>query len=264
MTHPAEIATHAATLDLLTGSRALLGIGLHGASMLSWLGYDASDVVARTRETVVIVKALLAGETPAEELVHFTWSDEWRLRFPLARAAIPIYVTPYGRELDELAGELGDGSLPMLFPPALAAPVVARTLAAATRAGRATSAIDVAGCVWLSVAEDRRSAEDLLRPMIVHYGSYMTDEALAAIGLGRGDFAAIERHKAGGDEGAAAALVTGDMLRLGIAGAPADVAAQIEEVAAAGVTQMNLGGPLGPDPAAAIALMGASVIPHFR
>jgi len=58
--------------------------------------------------------------------------------------------------------------------------------------------------------------------------------------------------------------VTPDMLRLGIAGTPAEVIDQIHELADAGVNEVNLGGPLGPNPEEAIRLMGKEVIPAFR
>jgi 5,10-methylenetetrahydromethanopterin reductase len=54
------------------------------------------------------------------------------------------------------------------------------------------------------------------------------------------------------------------MLRLAIVGTPADVIAAIEQLAADGVTQVCLGGPLGPDPAGAVRLIGERVIPAFR
>jgi 5,10-methylenetetrahydromethanopterin reductase len=54
------------------------------------------------------------------------------------------------------------------------------------------------------------------------------------------------------------------MLRLAILGTPKEVIEQIERLAEQGITQVNLGGPLGPDPAEAIRLMGTSVIPYFQ
>jgi 5,10-methylenetetrahydromethanopterin reductase len=58
--------------------------------------------------------------------------------------------------------------------------------------------------------------------------------------------------------------VTDDMLRLAIVGSPEDAIAAIEGLADAGVTQVCLGGPLGPDPAEAVRLVGERVIPAFR
>ena len=60
------------------------------------------------------------------------------------------------------------------------------------------------------------------------------------------------------------ALVTDAMCRLALTGTPRQVIAQIENLVALGITQVNLGGPLGPDPAEAIRLMGERVIPYFR
>ena len=54
------------------------------------------------------------------------------------------------------------------------------------------------------------------------------------------------------------------MLRLGIVGTPDEVAQRLGEVADAGVTQANLGGPLGPDPEEALRLLGERVMPALR
>ena len=62
----------------------------------------------------------------------------------------------------------------------------------------------------------------------------------------------------------AASLVTDEMTDLAIRGTPEDVIKRIESIVDMGVTQINLGGPLGPDPVEAIRLMGESVIPYFR
>jgi 5,10-methylenetetrahydromethanopterin reductase len=62
----------------------------------------------------------------------------------------------------------------------------------------------------------------------------------------------------------AAGLVTDQMTDLAIRGTPQDVIRRIESIAAMGITQVSLGGPLGPDPAEAIRLMGEKVMPYFR
>ena len=84
------------------------------------------------------------------------------------------------------------------------------------------------------------------------------------VGLRPADFAPLKELVATGNHAEAAAAVTEDMFRLAISGTPDRVVEQIEQVAALGVTQINLGGPLGPDPTETIRLMGELVIPHFR
>jgi 5,10-methylenetetrahydromethanopterin reductase len=51
---------------------------------------------------------------------------------------------------------------------------------------------------------------------------------------------------------------------LAITGSPRDAIRKIEMLAAAGVTQVSVGGPLGPDPRETIRLFGERIIPYFR
>jgi 5,10-methylenetetrahydromethanopterin reductase len=69
---------------------------------------------------------------------------------------------------------------------------------------------------------------------------------------------------AAGDYNRAAAAVSDEMLRLAIVGTPADAVGAVGRLGEAGVTQVCIGGPLGPDPAEAVRLIGEQVIPLFR
>ena len=104
----------------------------------------------------------------------------------------------------------------------------------------------------------------MLRPMVAYFGPYLEQEALATVGLDAEEFAPLRRLVDAGELDAAAAAVTPEMLRLAIVGTPADVIERIELLADTGITQLNLGGPLGPAPEEALQLMGRHVIPHFR
>ena len=255
LNEPTEAATFLATLDELSGGRAVLGYGLHTDEMVEWLGFDASDRVERIRDSVETVRALLRGET---------LRNEWYLRFEPPRPDPPIYVTPFGRDLLELSGEIGDGSLPLVMPPEAAPGVVEAIHAGSRRAGRDPLEVDIAACVWLSVAADGGAAAATLRPIVAYFAPYFLDEQLAPIGLRREDFEPVRKAVAAGDYDRAAAAVTDEMLRLAIVGTAADAVAAIEHLAGAGVTQVCIGGPLGPDPAEAIRLIGERVIPAFR
>ena len=257
---PSEIAAYAATLDELSGGRALLGIGLHTGDMVEWVGYDSSDRVERTRETIALVRRLLRGEIAASDGV-FRWNEQCYLRFEPLRREIPIYVTAFGRDLLELSGAIGDGSFPMLTPPESAPLMIEPIHEGARRAGRDPADVEVAGCVWLSVSEDGAVAADALRPIVAYFAPYFPDEQLAAAGLSRDDLRPVKQlvDEARYDE--AAAAVSDDMLRLALAGTPDAIVERIAALADAGVTHVNLGGPLGPDPEAAIRLVGERVIP---
>jgi 5,10-methylenetetrahydromethanopterin reductase len=54
------------------------------------------------------------------------------------------------------------------------------------------------------------------------------------------------------------------MLRIGIVGTARDVIAGLEGLVALGATHLSFGPPLGPDPLAALGMLGREVLPHFR
>ena len=263
-TNPSEIATYIATLDELSAGRAVLGLGLHGPAMVEWNGIDASNYLTRTREAVEIVRALLRGEVVNYQGEEFDWTDQCYLRFEPIRANVPIYVCPVGPDYLALSGAIGDGSLPMITPPESAAYMVQAIMAGAEAAGRDPGEIDIAGCAWLSLSDTRMAATDVLRKMIAYFGPYLEAPALATVGLTPEDLQPLKKLTDAGNFEEAVASVTEPMFRLAIAGTPDEVIEQIERVAAMGITQVNLGGPIGPDPAEAIRLMGERVIPHFQ
>lgn len=261
-TNPAEIASYLATLDELSGGRAVIGIGLHTHDMVNWAGVDCTDILQVTRESVDLIRRLLNGEVVEHRSPHFSWSDQCYLRFKPLRPDIPIYVCAFGDAFLALSGEIGDGSLPMITPPASAPRMVACIRKGRDRASAGRD-FDIAGCAWLSIAEDGRAADSEMRKMIAYFGPYLEADALATIGLKPSDFDEIRDLIGKQDYERARSAVTPDMLRLGLSGDPGMIIEQIEEVRAAGISQVNLGGPIGPDVAEAINLLGTKVLPHF-
>ncbi len=62
----------------------------------------------------------------------------------------------------------------------------------------------------------------------------------------------------------AESLVTDQMLDLAVVGTPKQVIPRIELLLESGITQVSVGGPLGPDPRRTIELLGDQVLPYFR
>ncbi len=263
-TNPCEVATYAATLDDLSDGRFILSLGLHTEKMVEWTGIDASDYMGCTREAVEIVRALLRGETVDYSGKHFDWTEQCYMRMPIRRPDLPIYVSPFGRDFLELSGEIGDGSLPMITPPEAANYMVTNIRRGIERAGRDASKFVISGCAWLSLSESRQQAADIMRKMVAYFGPYLEEPALNSIGLSTSDMRPLADMIASGNQEQAWKSVTPEMIRLGITGTPNDVIEQVELLAAAGVDEVSFGGPLGPDPEKAIALMGEKVIPYFR
>jgi 5,10-methylenetetrahydromethanopterin reductase len=181
------------------------------------------------------------------------------------RNRIPVYVSGFEAEDLALSGELGDGSLPMITPPESAPLMVAHVRAGMRRAGRDSGDVDICGCGWFSVSADGKGCDTgALRDIVAYFGNYLDERALATVGLGRADFNDTARLVAGRRYAEAREAVTPEMLRLAVTGDPRAVIRQIEVLAEAGITQVSVGGPLGPDPRETIRLFGAQIIPHFR
>lgn len=262
-TDPSEIATHLATLDLLSGGRAALGLGLHTTSMVQWLGFDASDVVERTRASVAIIRSLLRGETVERE-GPYAWGEECSLRFAPRRADPPIHVAGFGSELLRLAGEIGDGAMPMATPPESVGELVAEVHAGANAAGREHAGLEIVACAWLSLSEDGRGTGDPLRPMIATFAPYLEQRALETTGLRRAHLAPLRSLVETGRLDEACRAVTTPMFALALAGTPDQVTERIAALEPLGVTHVSLGGPLGPDPREAIRLLGERILPALR
>lgn len=263
-TDPSEIATYLATLDELSKGRAVLGLGLHTEKMVEWLGITVKDMMARTREATDIIRLLLKKQVAAHQGKEFQWTDQCYLRFKPYREHVPIYGCGFGAGYLALTGEIGDGSLPMTTPPESAKHMVNAIYEGLRKSGRKPGDIDIAGCAWFSVSDNEKAAQDTIRKIIAYFGSYLEEEALNTIGLSIKDFDRIKTLISRGQYGEAESLVTDRMLELAVVGTPKQVIPRIERLFEAGITQVNIGGPLGPDPRKTIELLGDHVLPYFR
>jgi 5,10-methylenetetrahydromethanopterin reductase len=262
--HPAELAMLAATMDELTGSRFNLGLGAGAADFLAWVGLADPRPAGTMRETIVGVRRLLGGQALAADAGPFLrGGPEAYLRFRPPRVT-PIYVGAMGPRLLALAGELADGVLPLLLPPEHYFTVRPLIDGGIRRRDPARGALDLAACVWVSVADDPRAARHALARKIAYYGQALGDLIHARLGVTRAAFAPIARAAMGHQDLARAAeMVTDRMLAIGIAGPPEAVVERLLPLVRAGVRHVSLGPPLGPDPVRAVEILGRHVLPRL-
>ena len=258
----AEIAMLAATLDEASDGRFLLGISAGAAEFLGWIGLRHGKPLTATREAIVAIRQLLGSGTAEYDGEFLSWGSEAYMRFPIERQ-VPIYIGAMGPRMLEMAGEVGDGALPLLFPPEryfIAREQVGRGLASR----KETNAdFDFATCIWVSASRDRGAARRALAQKVAYYGSAMNKTLLADLGLSRSDFEPVSRalieEK---DEAGAIDLVTDEMLRIGVVGEASDIIERLEPLVAAGADHISFGPPLGPDFGEAIRILG-KVVRHF-
>jgi 5,10-methylenetetrahydromethanopterin reductase len=261
---PAEIAMHAATLQEYSGGRFILGIGPGEPQFLELVGKRQQRPLTGLREAVLILRRLLAGDAvPFDGTVFRDWQPGAQLPGGPPSPPIPIYIGGQGPRVIRLMGELGDGAMPLIFPPAYLPQVMALIREGAAEAGRSLDQIEIAPCFWFSLADERTAAQDAMRRMIASYGHYLRDEMLGTIGLAHRDMAPLGARWVSGDHAGAEAMVHGRMFELSVLGTVDDVRPRLEWLVAQGVTQINVGPPLGPDPRRTIALLGERLLPHL-
>jgi 5,10-methylenetetrahydromethanopterin reductase len=164
--HAALTAMAVATLDEVSGGRALLGLGA-GVSGFRELGVDAARSAVAIREAVELIRRLLAGQTVTVKgtAVRF---DDGRLDFVPARAAVPIYVASQREAGCRVAGRVADGAI---MQGCVAEPLLRffrdAVAEGARRAGRDPGGVELVARINVCIADDTRVARDVMRPTIV-------------------------------------------------------------------------------------------------
>lgn len=182
---PAMTAMTAATVDLLTQGRMLVGIGASGPQVVEgWHGVPYGKPVTRAREYVEIMRKIWKREAPLEhhgEHYDIPCKDGSGLGKPLKlishpfRDSIPIYLAAVGPKNVALSAEIADGWLPIFFSPERV-PVYREWLdegfgKAAANSGSAKDLtnFDIAPTVHIVMGDDVNACRNQIKPNLALY-----------------------------------------------------------------------------------------------
>lgn len=160
--HPAVTASTIATFDELSGGRAVLAFGRGGTGFRE-LGITPTLPVAALRESVDMVRRLLAGETVTctGKVISLAGG---RLQFTPPRRTIPIYFATHGLQVTRLAGEVADGVLiANTLVPASIDHYLAQLGQGLQKAGRAPDSMDVHLRFEICIDDDEAAARAVMR-----------------------------------------------------------------------------------------------------
>jgi F420-dependent oxidoreductase-like protein len=251
---PAMAAMTAATLDLLTGGRFRLGLGVSGPQVSEgWHGVRFARPLARTREYVDVVRLALSrqrvsydGETYQLPLPDGPGKALHLMLHP-AREHLPVYLAAIGPKNLELTGEIADGWLPVFFSPQHADESLAAVRRGRAAAGKDLTDFDIAPTVPIVVGDDVEACAAPVRPYAALYVGGMGSRernfynALAVrMGFAEGAAQVQERYLARDYDGAAAAVPFEFVDGTSLLGPVDRIAEKIAQFAAAGVTTLSV------------------------
>ena len=167
---PANAAMTAATLDLLSGGRFLMGLGTSGPQVVEgWHGQEWGKPLVKTREYVEVVRAALRRDRLEHHGPHYDipmrggtgLGKPLRLMLRPLRSEIPIYLAAIGPRSVELAFEIADGWLPIFWSPEQARSVFPLE--------RARPGFDIAPCVPALLTDDLELGRAFLKEYYSFY-----------------------------------------------------------------------------------------------
>ena len=171
---PANTAMTAATLDLMSEGRFILGLGTSGPQVVEgWHGQPWGKPLVKTREYVEIVRTALRRDVVEHHGEHYRipydGPDATGLGKPLKlmlrplRADIPIYLAAMAPKNVALAAEIADGWLPLFLDPDRFGDAFGASLAGAPEG------FDIAATVNVLVGDDVQALRDSLKPYFALY-----------------------------------------------------------------------------------------------
>lgn len=237
---PFVLAMTAATLARLSGGRFVLGLGASSEAIVSgWNGVPYERPLARVRETVTVVRALLRGEkvTYAGETLRLSGG---RLTV-LPDRPVPVHVAALNTGMLRLAGAVADGVVLVLRGPhhlAAAREVVAE---GARDAGRDPSEVEIVVRVPVALGDDPDERARRLRAALVTYlGVPAYNRYLASLGYREEAERARAAWAAGDRAGTLAAVSDGLLGEVAVSGDAAACRLGIDRYRAAGVDALAL------------------------
>ncbi|MFI1472252.1 LLM class F420-dependent oxidoreductase [Streptomyces wuyuanensis] len=177
---PAATAMTAMTLDMLSGGRFHLGLGLSVPWIVEgWHGRPYDRPLQRTREYVDIVRTAIANEERVEhdgELYQLPYRGPGssgsarpvKSDMKPLRPDIPLYLGAIGPRNVALTGEIADGWLAGMYAPEHEAALTRPLDEGLARAGRAREDVRISPILYVARADTAEEGRDKLRPLFAH------------------------------------------------------------------------------------------------
>lgn len=268
--HPAVLAQKVATVDQISGGRAILGLGAGEAMNLEPFGIEWKKPVSKLKEVVTIIRKLWSGEMFDYEGRFFKLKDAF-LQINPVEGKVPIYFGANSPRTLRLTGEIADGWISTPLPPRLYEERLRLVKEGAEKAGRRLDDIDTGVYLYTSVAEEAEVAHKQIEkiksqiipsPGLLKEAGYEVElqEELESLSY----FEALMNSEWIQKFLAFSELIPKEAaIEFSIAGTVDDCENKIEEFKKAGVKHFVLLN-AGPNPRQVVDAYRKEIIPHFK
>ncbi len=249
---PALLAMSAMSMQALSGGRFILGMGASGPQVMEgWHGVRFAKPIARTRETIEIIRTVTRGDRLSHEGQIYPLplpdSEGRAIRSTEQPVDVPIYLAALGPANLALTGELADGWIGNSFLPESGEVFFDPIRAAAERVGRSFKDLDLMVAVSAEFTDDvdgaaRRHADGYAFTFGAMGSAKKNfyNDAFARQGFGE-DIAEVQRLWLEGDREAAAARVPTEIgLKTNLVGTPDLIRERLALYRDAGVTTLRV------------------------
>ncbi len=256
--HPAVTASAIATINEISGGRAILGIAAGDRMTLQRLGIDWDKPLARVKEAVDLIRELISGKRVdySGKTLHVKSAGlDYKVE------PFPIYVGAQGPKMLRLASEVGDGVLINASHP--------KDFEEAFKCfGELKEGFDIVAYTSMSVDKDGNRAREEAKIVVAFIVAGSPEIVLERHGLAEkaGKVReALSKAFSGGNWAEVKKAVSEEMVdAFSVSGTPEEVISRVEELKKAGVTHVVAGSPIGVDKVKAMRLIGKKVLPVFR
>jgi 5,10-methylenetetrahydromethanopterin reductase len=247
--HPALTAMAVATLDELSGGRAVLVLGA-GKSGFGELGITRHKPARAIREAIELIRRLWRGEIASldGEVIRF---HDGRLNFA-ARPDMRIFVASEGPATLRMAGEVADGVIiGSAASEATLRPALRHVEQGLADAGRSRAQLEIGVRLDACLADDALVARRALKPILLRmllrykpdYGPFVTAGLELPPDLKRWleafDYRGFSREREKVE--AAAEIVPDEFIApFCLAGSPAEVGAQLRQLQTFGINHVTI------------------------
>ncbi|MGY5862291.1 MAG: 5,10-methylenetetrahydromethanopterin reductase [Candidatus Thorarchaeota archaeon] len=282
---PALSASAAVTLNEISNGRAAIGFGAGDRTTLNNIGIDWAKPVSAVVECIEYVRALTEGQRFTLDGKAFkirgaklsivdrkeVLDDNGKLVLkdgkPVKRGPkIPIYAGAQGSQMLKRTAMVADGILVNASHPKDFKVALEKIREGAEEAGRNLSDIDIGAYAACSIGETHDEAlKGDLRTVVAFIVASSPDVLLDRHGIDDDSCKRVRKLLGEGNFKDLPEAVSEGMLEaFSIVGDSKQCISRIEDLLKAGVTQMVIGSPIGPDKSKAIRQFGRDIIPHFK